>query len=202
MPSAPQIAGMGRSTTTTVNEFAVRPELVRRAVAQHKTWIEQQLGVSLSNVVILESDLDIAEIGIERLLAIPAAGRPSSTVMKRLRPFVVSATTPPDFPLLCELSKSPRSGNPRAFLGGGTKSQRSALSWGDCPIALNIRQGNSEFTAIALNFAYHSGPKSASETWLAPIFLYNWQKEIVRLAIGAVFERVKNEYEVIGARWG
>src|ERR1035441_751870 len=35
--------------------------------------------------------------------------------------------------------------------------------------------------------------------WLVPIFLYNWQKEIVRLAIGDVFERVKNEFEVIEA---
>ena len=35
--------------------------------------------------------------------------------------------------------------------------------------------------------------------WLVPIFFYNWQKEIVRLAIGAVFERVKNEFEVIEA---
>jgi uncharacterized membrane protein len=33
--------------------------------------------------------------------------------------------------------------------------------------------------------------------WLVPIFVYNWQKEVVRLAIGAVFERVKNEFEVI-----
>jgi hypothetical protein len=35
--------------------------------------------------------------------------------------------------------------------------------------------------------------------WLVPIFLYNWQKEVVRLAIGNVFERVTNEFEVIEA---
>jgi hypothetical protein len=35
--------------------------------------------------------------------------------------------------------------------------------------------------------------------WLVPIVFYNWQKEIVRLAIGDVFERVKNEFEVIEA---
>jgi len=35
--------------------------------------------------------------------------------------------------------------------------------------------------------------------WLVPIFVYNWQKEVVRLAIGDVFERVKNEFEVIEA---
>ena len=35
--------------------------------------------------------------------------------------------------------------------------------------------------------------------WLVPIFVYNWQKDVVRLAIGDVFERVKNEFEVIEA---
>jgi hypothetical protein len=35
--------------------------------------------------------------------------------------------------------------------------------------------------------------------WLVPIFLYNWQKEVVRLAIADVFEQVKNEFEVIEA---
>jgi H+/Cl- antiporter ClcA len=35
--------------------------------------------------------------------------------------------------------------------------------------------------------------------WLVPIFVYNWQKEIVRQAIGDLFERVKNEFEVIEA---
>jgi hypothetical protein len=35
--------------------------------------------------------------------------------------------------------------------------------------------------------------------WLVPIFLYNWQKEVVRLAIGDAFDRVKNEFEVIEA---
>ena len=55
---------MGRDATSIVNEFAVRPDLLRRAIAQHRTWIEQQLGVSLSEAVIFESDLDIAQIGV------------------------------------------------------------------------------------------------------------------------------------------
>ena len=58
------------ATSIIINEFAVRPDLLRRAVAQHQSWTEQQLGVSLSDVVILETELDIAQIGIELLLAI------------------------------------------------------------------------------------------------------------------------------------
>jgi hypothetical protein len=52
---------MGRSTTSIlVNEFAARPDMLRRAVVQHKSWIDQQLGVSLSEAVILEPDFDPA----------------------------------------------------------------------------------------------------------------------------------------------
>src|ERR1039458_10206390 len=95
------------ATSIIINEFAVRSDLVRRAIAQHQTWIEQQLGVSLSDVVILESDLDIAQIGVELLLAIPPARRPTSFTARRLRPFVLSATTPPNFPPFCEITQAP-----------------------------------------------------------------------------------------------
>jgi hypothetical protein len=57
------------ATSIIINEFAVRSDLLRRAVAQHQTWIEQQLGVSPSDVVILESDLDIARALVARLRA-------------------------------------------------------------------------------------------------------------------------------------
>jgi hypothetical protein len=155
---------MGRSTTTIVNEFAVRPELLRRAIARHRSWTEQQLGVSMSETVILETDLDLAQIGIELFLSMPQPRRPTSSIARRLRRFVLSATTPPEFPPFCEITKSPRNGNLLAFLGGKSTLQKSTLSWEDCPIALNIRRSKSEFTAIALNLAYHSGPGSDYET--------------------------------------
>ncbi len=154
---------MGISATSIVNEFAVRPDLLRRAVAQHRSWIEQRLGVSLCDIVILESDLDLTQIGIELLLAIPPAGHPTSSIASGLRPFVLSATTPPEFPPFCEISKAPQV-NIFEVLGGQSTKRRSTLSWADCPIALHLRRGESEFTAIALNLSYHSGPGSDNES--------------------------------------
>jgi hypothetical protein len=58
-------------TALRINEFATRPDLLRRAVVQHQSWIEQQLGVALSKAVILESDFDIAQVGAELLLGLP-----------------------------------------------------------------------------------------------------------------------------------
>lgn len=134
-----------------------------RTLSEHLSWIEQQLRVSLSDVVILETELDVAQIGIELFLAIPPAEHPTSSTVKRLRPFVLSATTPPVFPPFCEISKAPLV-NLFAALKDRSKTQKSTLSWADCPIALHIRRGESEFTAIALNFSYHSGPDSDYES--------------------------------------
>lgn len=151
-------------TGTIVNEYSTRSDLLRSAITQHKTWIEQQLGVSLADVIIVESDLDIAQIGIELFLGATPTSRPTSPLAKRLRPLVLSASTPPELPLLCEMSKSPRTENVQAVMDLSAKAQRSTVTWGDCPIALRIRRGESEFPAIALNIAYHSGPRSDFET--------------------------------------
>ena len=155
---------MGRCTTTIVNEFAVRQDLLRRAVAQHKSWIEQQLGVSLSDAVILETDLDLAQIGVKLFIPVPLARHQTLSVAKRLRPFVLSASTPPEFPLFCAVTKSPRNGNLLAFIKEGITSQRSTLSWEDCPIALSIRRNEAEFSVIALRVAYHYGSGNDYET--------------------------------------
>src|ERR1035441_8996978 len=138
------------ATSIVISEFAVRPDLLRRAVAQHRSWIELQLGAPLSEAVILETDLDLTQIGIELLLAIPPARQPTSFTARRLRPFVLSATTPPDFPPFCEITNAPRPMTLFATLGGRSRAQKSTLSWADCPIALRLRRGKSEFAAIAL----------------------------------------------------
>ena len=155
---------MGISATSIVNEFAVRPDLLRRAIAQHKTWIEQQLGVSLSEAVILETDLDITQIGIELILAIPPVQRPISSTATRLRPSVLSAATPPEFLPLCEIIKVTQPMNLFALLRAKSTIRKSTISWADCPIALRIRRQEFEFAIVAINVSYHSGPGSDLES--------------------------------------
>jgi len=152
------------SATSIVNEFAVRPDLLRRAVAQHKTWIEQQLGVSLCDVVILETDLDLTQIGIELILAIPPVQRPISSTATRLRPSVLSAATPPEFLPLCEIIKVTQPMNLFALLRAKSTIRKSTISWADCPIALRIRRQEFEFAIVAINVSYHSGPGSDLES--------------------------------------
>ena len=155
---------MGISATSIVNEFAVRPDLLRRAVAQHRSWIEQQLGVSLCDVVILETDLDLTQIGIELILAIPPVQRPISSTATRLRPSVLSAATPPEFLPLCEIIKVTQPMDLFALLRAKSTIRKSTISWADCPIALRIRRQEFEFGIVAINVSYHSGPDSDLES--------------------------------------
>src|ERR1700730_12286819 len=50
------------------HEFAARPALIRRAVDQHQGWIEESLGVSLAEVVILKCDISLVDAAIPQLL--------------------------------------------------------------------------------------------------------------------------------------
>lgn len=147
-------------TALRINEFATRPDLLRRAVIQHQSWIEQQLGVALSKAVILESDFDIVQVGAELLLGLPQSQVSKSSITKRLRPHVLSATFPPELPPLCEVGKAPLTDDLFTFLVGPSPVQRSALTWGDCPISLQIRRNGGGYPLIVMNFAYHPGPRS------------------------------------------
>jgi hypothetical protein len=118
----------------------------------------------MPEIVMLESDLDIAQIGVELLLAIPRDQPLASQLTRGLRPLVLSANMPPDFPPLCEISKAPRMSDPSALLTRRSTIQHSTLDWRDCPIALRIRRGESEFAVIAMNIAYHSSPGSDYES--------------------------------------
>ena len=49
------------------NEFAARPELIRRAIDQHTEWIEKSLGLPLSQAVIVGCDISFMDAAIPQL---------------------------------------------------------------------------------------------------------------------------------------
>lgn len=151
-------------TATNLTEFAVRPNLLRRAVAKHQGWIEEQLGAPLSEMAIIETDLEIAQLGVGLVLSVSQDSASISSLVKRLSPLVVSATVPPEFAVVCVMDKEPLTGSLFEVLKGHSKVQRSTLTWGDCPIALRIRRREREFATVVLNASYHSGPDSHCES--------------------------------------
>jgi hypothetical protein len=146
---------------THVHEFMPSPGLRRRPLELHQSWIEATLGVALSEAIILEADLDLAQIAIERILACPS--RPDSTnrAARSLSPLLASADIPPGFPPLLEL-KEHASDTESGLGSNGLQSGRYFnLEWQDCPVALRLHRIASP--VIALNAYYHSGPGSDCE---------------------------------------
>jgi hypothetical protein len=94
------------STNVRTHEFATRPALLRKALEFHQAWIETTLGVAIADAVIFQIDLNLAQIGVEKILACSSL-RESSRAIRRLRPLVDSADIPQGFPPLVELNKLP-----------------------------------------------------------------------------------------------
>ena len=61
------IPGNRSSMNASMNDFASRPTVLRKALEFHQPWIETTLGVGLADVVIFEVDLNLAQIGLETL---------------------------------------------------------------------------------------------------------------------------------------
>jgi ATPase family associated with various cellular activities (AAA) len=155
------ILGDRSSTNVSVHEFATKPILLRRALETHQAWIETTLGTSFSDVVILETHLELTQIGAERILACSNRHGESFEAASRLNPLLRSATTPEGFPPLMELSKTSFKLDLLSFLEDSNLRGQFEIEWQDCPIAMRI-DGMSA-PVIALNAAYHAGPSSEEE---------------------------------------
>jgi hypothetical protein len=154
------ILGDPSSINARTHEFATRPALLRKALEFHQAWIETTLGVALADIVIFQIDLNLAQIGIEKILA--CSNRPeASRAVRRLRPLVTSADTPHGFPPFVELSKLPHKVDLAALFEGWQPRARLNMEWLDCPVAIRL-QGITA-PVIAFNLYYHTGPGSDGE---------------------------------------
>jgi hypothetical protein len=84
------------SMNARMHEFATRPALLRRALEFHQVWIEKTLGVALADIVIFQVDLNLAQIGVEKILGCSSRPGATSRAVRRLRPLIASADTPAD----------------------------------------------------------------------------------------------------------
>jgi ATPase family associated with various cellular activities (AAA) len=159
-PCMQTILGDHPSTNVRTHEFATRPALLRKALEFHQAWIETTLGVAFADVVIFQIDHNLAQIGVEKILA--CSDRPdASRAVRRLRPLVASADIPQGFPPLVELSKLPHKVDLAALFEGWQARARLSLEWHDGPVAIGLHGITSP--VIALNVYYHSGPGSHHE---------------------------------------
>jgi ATPase family associated with various cellular activities (AAA) len=156
------ILGERSSMNTRVHEFATRPTVLRKALEFHQEWIEATLGVALADVVIFQVDLNLAQIGVEKVLACSSRPDATSRAIRRLRPLVVSVDIPPGFPPLVELSKLPSKVDLRAVLEGSQTRGHLDPEWQDCPVAMRLN--GIAAPVVAVNVSYHAGLSSNHES--------------------------------------
>jgi hypothetical protein len=164
---------------TSVHEFATRPTVLRKALEFHQQWIEATLGVALADVVIFQVDLNLAQIGVEKIISCSSKPDATSRAVRRLRPLVLSADIPPGFPPLVQLSKLPSKVDLGAVLEGSRAGGHLDLEWQDCPVALRLH--GIAAPVVAVNISYHAGLSSNESVENLLITKRECAEEVVRL---------------------
>ena len=112
----------------------------------------------LCDSVLIETQLNVSQLGVEKILGIEHDGGAARKAVRRLRTFVARAEIPDGMVPLVEYSKRNPDLSLRATLSGDSEPQTSRIDWQDCPIALTLH--SIAIPVIAINVSYQSGPSS------------------------------------------
>lgn len=147
---------------TDTHEFATRSSLVRRAIAAHRTWIEEKLGVSMSDTVIVDGLPNLSQVGVQKYLGISDLRRTGNRESRRLRPLIAQAEVPPQYPPLLAITEDVRTDLSLEALLEDHVTAWTGFEWKDCPLALRLHRF--DINIVILNVSYHSGPGSSGES--------------------------------------
>ncbi len=143
--------------------YSTRTDAIRRAVDSHKGWIEDRLGLGLSDAVILSTDLPFCDAAIPKLIGYSDRCAPIAMAIRRLREQIQSVEAPPSYLPLIGLERERAIDSCRGGLG--TRNKESAaysLTWVDGPVAIQVRDLVAPI--IALSVRFHEGPYSSHES--------------------------------------
>jgi hypothetical protein len=149
------------SLDTQTQDFATRPQLIRRAIAAHQAWIEKELGVRICEAVIIDGLPNLSQVAVEKVLGISDHQYTWHREARRLRPLVADAQVPPDYPPILSLADDMKSDALEDILGDGTTTW-NGFEWREGPLAVRLHMY--DCIVVILNVPYHSGPASTSET--------------------------------------
>src|ERR1035438_3794287 len=145
------------------HDYVTRPALLRRAIDAQHSWIEEKLGVPVSETVIFETTLNLSQIGLEKILGCAQAHTNTPRAIRRLRPLVKTVEIPSGWSPLLRIAKvPPPAGDICSMLQNMEHPGNSHLEWEDCPVAMTLHTISSPI--VVLNVHYHAGPASDVES--------------------------------------
>jgi len=141
----------GAPTDMLTHEFAARPALIRRAIYQHQTWIEERLDVPLAEAVILICDISLVDAAIPQLLGNLDFCGSNENATRLFREVVQSVEVPPSSGPLLQVDAVSRLVDIEEVLGGGESRQARAFRWDDGLAAFKVLGIASPLISLAVH---------------------------------------------------
>jgi len=163
--------------------FPTKALALERALEIHRTWIEQSLGTPLADAVIVEVEVDLSQIALDRILGRDDLAPGQSRTIRRLRSLVANVEMPLNIPPVLEMDKGLSKDDITYFLGGGTQRRKRSpqLRWGGTPVALRFHFAG--IVMVAINVSYFAGPAAPYESMARLVVA---RRDCARKAIGLI----------------
>jgi len=148
---------------TRTQEFATRSALVRQRIEAHQHWIEEKLGVGLSEAVVIDGLPNLSQVGVEKVLGVSNPRQVGKRASNRLAPLVANAEIPSQFPPILTISddRSLHEFDWHYSPDDERASNWTGFEWQECPLALRLHFY--DCTVVILNVPHYAGPASTSE---------------------------------------
>jgi len=135
---------------------------IRKALRFHRTWLAKHLGAPISDCAILESDVDLTQIGNEYVIGSNAQKDAPTRTLQRLRALVANAEAPRHFPPIVECTTQNPPEQYSDIMVDGIPPHQPGIYWGDAPLVLRLHAGG--MVLVALNVPYFAGPVASYES--------------------------------------
>jgi hypothetical protein len=150
------------------NEFAARPALIRHAIDEHTEWIEESLGLPLSQAVIVGCDMSFMDAAIPKLLGRVACRDSREEPVRVLTALLESVKIPPSCAPMLQAGATSRTVNLEDALNGVETRHPYSLNWDDGPVAFHVRGIPSPVIALSVSYWARAGKSISPWGYLLP----------------------------------
>lgn len=148
------------------------------------------LGIPLNDAVILEVEVDLTQIGPERIFGTDDLEPIPTRTARRLRTLVADVEVPLDIPPMVEFVDHSVRNDWSDILGGATRRKGPHLEWRGCPIALRFHLAG--IVMVAINIPYYDGPATTHESTARVVVA---RRDCAPQAIGLVQQIVRRDHQ-------
>lgn len=163
-------------------DFATRETVVRGRIDAHRSWIESEIGIPLSEAVIMYVAFPVAQIAVEKLLNYRNGHHPEAERAAHLADLVQDIAIPPTVipSVSAELNRTDEEFEIANHLDA---DDRFSLDWVDCPVALRMRGIDTTFVAMSVQ---HRGDPTICDAQVVHLLIA--QRKCLKRLLRALYD--------------